>query len=102
MPVHEHAEITAAFEQLAGQLDVGLLVPSDTFTYFRSATIVGLAAKPRLSAILRSAASPMTAASSLTASTFSSRCARRRPTSIASSKAPSPATFQYRCRPNTR
>jgi putative tryptophan/tyrosine transport system substrate-binding protein len=50
-PVHDDAEITAVFERLAGQSDVGLLVPSDAFTYFRSAMIVTLAAKHRLPAI---------------------------------------------------
>jgi putative tryptophan/tyrosine transport system substrate-binding protein len=50
-PVHDDAEVAAAFERLAGQPDVGLLVPSDAFTYFRSATIVALAAKDRLPAI---------------------------------------------------
>jgi putative tryptophan/tyrosine transport system substrate-binding protein len=50
-PVHDDAEITALFDQLAGQPGVGVLVPSDAFTYFRSATIVALAAKNRLPAI---------------------------------------------------
>ena len=51
VPVHDDAEIAAVFERLAGQPDAGLLVPSDAFTYFRSATIVALAAKHRLPAI---------------------------------------------------
>jgi putative tryptophan/tyrosine transport system substrate-binding protein len=50
-PVHDDAEIAAAFERLGGEPDVGLLVPSDAFTYFRSAMIVALAAKHRLPAI---------------------------------------------------
>jgi putative ABC transport system substrate-binding protein len=50
-PVHDDGEMAALFERLAGQPDVGLLVPSDAFTYFRSATIVALAAKHRLPAI---------------------------------------------------
>jgi putative ABC transport system substrate-binding protein len=50
-PVHDDAEIAAAFERLAGQPGAGVLVPSDAFTYFRSATIVALAAKHRLPAI---------------------------------------------------
>ena len=51
VPVHDDAEIAAVFERLAGQSDAGLLVPSDAFTYFRSATIVALAAKHWLPAI---------------------------------------------------
>ena len=51
VPAHDDAEVAAAFERLAGQPDTGLLVPSDAFTYFRSATIVALAAKHRLPAI---------------------------------------------------
>jgi putative tryptophan/tyrosine transport system substrate-binding protein len=51
VPVHDDAEIAAVFERLAGQPDTGLLVPSDAFTYFRSTTIVALAAKHRLPAI---------------------------------------------------
>jgi putative tryptophan/tyrosine transport system substrate-binding protein len=51
VPVHDDAEMAAAFERLAGQPDVGLLVPSDAFTYFRSATVVALAAKNQLPAI---------------------------------------------------
>jgi putative tryptophan/tyrosine transport system substrate-binding protein len=50
-PVHDDPEMAAAFERLAGQPDVGLLVPSDAFTYFRSATVVALAAKHQLPAI---------------------------------------------------
>ena len=50
-PVHDDAEITAVFERLSGQSDAALLVPSDAFTYFRSATIVALAAKNRLPAV---------------------------------------------------
>jgi putative tryptophan/tyrosine transport system substrate-binding protein len=50
-PVHDDSEVAAAFERLASQPDVGLLVPSDAFTYFRSAMIVALAAKHRLPAI---------------------------------------------------
>jgi putative tryptophan/tyrosine transport system substrate-binding protein len=49
--VHDDGEIAATFERLAGQPELGLLVPSDAFTYFRSATIVALAAKHRLPAI---------------------------------------------------
>jgi len=50
-PVHDDVEMATAFERLDGQPDVGLLVPSDAFTYFRSAAIVALAAKYRLPAI---------------------------------------------------
>jgi putative tryptophan/tyrosine transport system substrate-binding protein len=49
--VHDDSEVAAAFERLAGQPDVGLLVPSDAFTYFRSAMIAALASKHRLPAI---------------------------------------------------
>jgi len=49
--VHDDAEVAAVFERLAGQPNAALLVPSDAFTYFRSATIVALAAKHRLPAI---------------------------------------------------
>jgi putative tryptophan/tyrosine transport system substrate-binding protein len=50
-PVHDDAEVAAVFERLSGQSDAALLVPSDAFTYFRSATIVALAAKNRLPAV---------------------------------------------------
>jgi putative ABC transport system substrate-binding protein len=50
-PVHDDAEIAAVFERLSGQSDAALLVPSDAFTYFRSATTVALAAKNRLPAV---------------------------------------------------
>jgi putative ABC transport system substrate-binding protein len=49
--VRDDSEVAAAFEHLAGQPDIGLLVPSDAFTYFRSAMIVALAAKYPLLAI---------------------------------------------------
>jgi putative tryptophan/tyrosine transport system substrate-binding protein len=49
--VGDDANIAAAFERLGSSSDVGLLVPSDAFTYFRSGQIVALAAKYRLPAI---------------------------------------------------
>ena len=50
-PVRDDSDIAGAFERLAKSPDVGLLVPSDAFTYFRSDAIVALAAKYRLPAI---------------------------------------------------
>jgi putative ABC transport system substrate-binding protein len=50
-PVMDDRDIAAAFERLASSPDVGLLVPSDAFTYFRSGAIVALAAKYQLPAI---------------------------------------------------
>jgi putative ABC transport system substrate-binding protein len=50
-PVRDDGDIAAAFERFASSPDVGLLVPSDAFTYFRSGAIVTLAAKYRLPAI---------------------------------------------------
>jgi putative tryptophan/tyrosine transport system substrate-binding protein len=49
--VDDDANIAAAFERLASSPDVGLLVPSDAFTYFHSGPIVALAAKYRVPAI---------------------------------------------------
>jgi hypothetical protein len=49
--VRDDAEVSAVFERLSSQSDAALLVPSDAFSYFRSAMIVALAAKNRLPAI---------------------------------------------------
>ena len=49
--VHDDSEIQAAFEQFAGATNIALLVPSDPFTYFRSAMIAALAAKHRIPAM---------------------------------------------------
>ena len=48
-PVWDDGDIASAFERFASSPDVGLLVPSDAFTYFRSGAIVTLAAKCRCS-----------------------------------------------------
>jgi putative ABC transport system substrate-binding protein len=50
-PVNDDAGVTAVFERLIGQPNVALLVPSDAFTYFRSAMIVALATKYQVPAI---------------------------------------------------
>jgi putative ABC transport system substrate-binding protein len=50
-PVRNDGEIEAAFERLAGTTNIALLVPSDQFTYLRSAMIAALAAKYRVPAI---------------------------------------------------
>lgn len=50
-PVHDDGEIEAVVERLAATPNGALLVPSDTFTWFRSSMIVALAAKYRLPAI---------------------------------------------------
>lgn len=50
-PVHDDREIEAVFERIAGAPNGALLVPSDSFTFFRSKMIVALAAKYRLPAI---------------------------------------------------
>ena len=50
-PVHDDGEIEAVVERLAAAPNGALLVPSDSFTYFRSSLIVALAAKYRLPAI---------------------------------------------------
>jgi putative tryptophan/tyrosine transport system substrate-binding protein len=49
--VGDDATIAAAFDRLASLPGVGLLVPSDAFTYFHSGPIVALAAKYRVPAI---------------------------------------------------
>jgi putative tryptophan/tyrosine transport system substrate-binding protein len=49
--VHDDGEIEGVFERLAGASNSALIVPSDTFTYFRSPTIVARATKNRLPAI---------------------------------------------------
>jgi putative tryptophan/tyrosine transport system substrate-binding protein len=51
VPVHADGEIEAVFERLAKLPNGALLVPSDTYTYYRSPNIVLLAAKARLPAI---------------------------------------------------
>ena len=50
-PVHDDGEIEAVVERLAAAPNSALLVPSDTFTWFRSSMIVALAAKNWLPAI---------------------------------------------------
>jgi putative tryptophan/tyrosine transport system substrate-binding protein len=50
-PVQVDGEIEAVFDQLAGASNAAVLVPSDAFTFARSAMIVALAAKTRLPAI---------------------------------------------------
>jgi putative tryptophan/tyrosine transport system substrate-binding protein len=50
-PVQVDGDVEAVFEQLAGASNGAVLVPSDAFTFFRSAMIVALAAKTRLPAI---------------------------------------------------
>jgi putative ABC transport system substrate-binding protein len=50
-PMRDDADVSAVFERLAGQPNEALLVPSDAFTCFRSATIVAIAAQDRLPAI---------------------------------------------------
>ena len=50
-PVHDDGEIEAVVERLAAAPNCALLVPSDTFTWFRSSMIVALAAKNWLPAI---------------------------------------------------
>jgi putative ABC transport system substrate-binding protein len=50
-PVHDDGEIQAAFEQFGGATNIALLVPSNTFTYFRSAMIAALASKLRIPAL---------------------------------------------------
>ena len=50
-PVYVDGEVEAVFERLAGAPNGAVLVPSDTFTFSRTPTIVALAAKTRLPAI---------------------------------------------------
>jgi putative ABC transport system substrate-binding protein len=50
-PVRSDGEVEAVFERLAETTNSAVLVPSDAFTFFRSAMIVALAAKTRLPAI---------------------------------------------------
>jgi putative ABC transport system substrate-binding protein len=50
-PVHDDREIEAVFEQIAAAPNGALLVPADSFTFFRSKMIVALSAKYRLPAI---------------------------------------------------
>jgi putative ABC transport system substrate-binding protein len=102
VPAHDDAEVAAAFERLAGQPDTGLLVPSDAFTYFRSATIVALAAKHRLPAIY--AFRRFTVEGGLISYGVDAFEQMRATASylIESSKAPNPATFRCRCQPSIR
>jgi putative ABC transport system substrate-binding protein len=50
-PVHDDGEIKSVVERLSQTANSALLVPSDVFTYFRSAMIAALAAENRLPAI---------------------------------------------------
>jgi putative ABC transport system substrate-binding protein len=50
-PVHDDGEIEAVIERLTAAPNGALLVPSDSFTFFRSPMIVALATKNRLPAI---------------------------------------------------
>jgi putative ABC transport system substrate-binding protein len=49
--VHDDGEIEGVFERLASASNSALIVPADTFTYFRSPMIVALSTKYRLPAI---------------------------------------------------
>ena len=101
-PVHDDAEIVAIFEQLASAQNGALLVPSDAFTFSRSKMIVALAGKYRLPAIYAYRRFVDDGGLWPMASISMSKYAPRHRMLIASSKAPSRATYLSSSRPSIR